>query len=85
MNYILGPTIEVDAMIRTPMNEDDKKSNNYTHGSFSRTGDITEECLLDITLIAHHQEIEYCQLKEYVRDNKLPYTEAKLHGEHIIL
>ena len=31
------------------------------------------------------QKTERHQLREYVSDEKSPYTDAKLHGEHVIL
>ena len=56
-----------------------------TRGSDTRTGDITEQCPLDLAVIARHQKTERRQLREYVSDQKSPYTEDKLHRKHVIL
>ena len=56
-----------------------------TRGSYARIGDIAEEYVLDVVVIACHQKTERRQLREYVSDEKSPYTEAKLHGERAIL
>ena len=76
MNYIRGPeNIVADAMGRIPMIDDDLKvKHSYAHkisttrGSYARTGVFTEQCPLDLAMIAHHQETERRQLREYVSD-----------------
>ena len=84
MNYIPVPeNIVASTMSRIPMIDDNIKVKQLyarkistTRGSYARTGDITEECPLDVASIAHHQKMERRQLREYVSDQKSPYTDA---------
>ena len=56
-----------------------------TRESDARKWDVTEQCPLDVAVIARHQKTERHQLREYVSDHRSPYTETKLNGEHVIL
>ena len=87
MNYIPGlENIAADGMSIIPMIDNDRKiKQSYTRkisttrGSYARKVDITEEYLLDVGVIVRHQKMKHHQLKEYISDDKSPYTEAKLY------
>ena len=93
MHYIPEPeNIVADVMSRIPIIDDDVKvKQSYTRKisitriAYARTVEITKECPSDVAVIARHQKTERRQLREYVSDDKSPYTEAKLHGEREIL
>ena len=93
MYYIPGPeNIVAEVMSRIPMTDDDVKVKQLytcklstTRRSYAHTGDITEEYPLDVAVISYHQKTECFQLRKYVSNEKSPYTEAKLHGESVIV
>ena len=71
IHYIPGPeNIVADAMSRIPMVDDDIKVKQLyarnistTRESNARIGDVTEQCLLDVAVIARHQKTDRRQLR----------------------
>ena len=79
-------------MSRIPRNENHievKQSYNSnistTVGSFSRTLGSTEECPLNVALVARCHRTELSQFREYVRDDNVPYNGVELNRECVII